>query len=224
MSLGSRGITAGVLFVSLAVAVAGCGPAGASPVRHSHSSVRRVQPVDRITAEARAAYTEQVSGSHSLAVLHRLGADPTLLRLLARGNAASVRAYVSQQYPRTWYHWHVSRMRISQGSKVVSEVGVPFVLPASQMTLRGTGGRTAGTLQVSMQDEIGFVRLMHRRYSVNVVIRGRTELRASDRAAGLAKLPATGSIALGGHRYNVRSFHELAWDREPVTIWILMKA
>jgi hypothetical protein len=183
-----------------------------------------MQPVDRIAADARAAYTEQVSGSHSLAVLHTLGADPTLLRLLASGNSASVRAYVSQRYPRTWYHWHVSRMRISQGSKIVSEVGVPFVLPASQMTLRGSGGRTVGTLQVSMQDEIGFVRLMHRRYSVNVVIRGRTELRASDRAAGLAKLPATGSIVLGGYRYNVRSFHELAWDREPVTIWILMKA
>jgi hypothetical protein len=29
---------------------------------------------------------------------------------------------------------------------------------------------------------------------------------------------------LGGHRYLVRSFHEPAWDGEPVTIWILMKA
>jgi hypothetical protein len=159
-------------------------------------------------------------------VLHRLGADPNLLRLLASGNPGSVRAYVSQQYPRTWYHWHVSRMRIGRGSQVVSEVGVRFVLPASQMALRGSGGRTLGTLRVSMQDEIGFVRLMHRRYHVHVVIRGRgpKHLRASMRAAGLAKLPATGSVVLSGRRYLVRSFQEPAWDGEGVTIWILMKA
>jgi hypothetical protein len=220
MSFSSRRISAGVLLVALAVA--GCGQATASQPG-GHSPTRRAKPIDRVTAAARALYAEQVAGPHSLAVLHRLGADPNLLRLLARGNPASVRAYVSQQYPRTWYHWHVSRMRISRGSQLVSEVGVRFVLPASQMALRGSGGRTLGTLRVSMQDEIGFVRLMHRRYHVHVVIRGRgpKHLRASMRAAGLAKLPATGSVVLSGRRYLVRSFHEPAWDGERVTIWIL---
>jgi hypothetical protein len=223
MASSSRRITAGVLLAALAVA--GCGQAGASQPG-GHSPTRPATPIDRITAAARALYAEQVAGAHSLAVLHRLGADPALLRMLASGNSGSVRAYVSQQYPRTWYHWHISRMRISRGSKVVSEVGVRFVLPASQMALHGSGGRTLGTLQVSMQDEIGFVRLMHRRYHVHVVIRGRgpKHLRASMRAAGLAKLPATGSIVLGGRHYLARSFHEPAWDGEPVTIWILMKA
>jgi hypothetical protein len=223
MSFSSRRITAGAVVAALAVA--GCGQATASQPA-GHSPTRRAKPIDRITAAARALYANQVAGSHSLAVLHRLGADPNLLRLLASGNPASVRAYVSQQYPRTWYHWHVSRMRISRGSQVVSEVGVRFVMPASQMVLHGSGGRALGRLQVSMQDEIGFVRLMHRRYHVEVVVRGRgpKHLRASMRAAGLAKLPATGSVALVGRRYLVRSFHELAWDGEPVTIWILMRA
>jgi hypothetical protein len=223
MSFSSRRITAGVLLA--AFAVAGCGQAGAAQPG-AHSATRRAQPIDRITAAARALYAAQVAGPHSLVVLHRLGGDPNLLRLLASGNPGSVRAYVSQQYPRTWYHWHVSRMRISRGSQVVSEVGVRFVLPASQMALHASGGRTLGTLQVSMQDEIGFVRLMHRRYPVHVVVRGHgpKHLRASMRPAGLAKLPATGSIVLVGRRYLVRSFHELAWDGEPVTIWILLRA
>jgi len=55
-----------------------------------------------------------------------------------------------------------------------------------------------------------------------VLRRGPKHLRASDRAAGLAKLPATGSVVVGGRRYHVRSFHEPAWDGERVTIWILM--
>jgi hypothetical protein len=221
MPFSSRRVVIGVLLAALAVA--GCG-AAAAPHRVGHSPTGQEKPIDRITAVARALYAEQVAGPHSLAVLHRLGADPNLLRLLASGNAASVRAYVDYQYPRTWYHWHVSRMRISRGSKVVSEVGVRFAMPASATSLHGSRGRTLGTLRVSMQDEIGFVRLTHRRYGVNVVVRGPNDLRASDRAAGLAKLPATGSVVLGGHRDLVRSFHERAWDGEPVTIWILMKA
>src|SRR5258705_3503276 len=164
MSFRSRRVITGVLLASLAVA--GCGAAGAAQPA-GHSPKRREKPIDRITAVARALYAEQVAGRHSLAVLHRLGADPNLLRLLASGSAASVRAYVDYQYPRTWYHWHVSRMRITRGSKVVSEVGVRFAMPASQMVLHGSGGRTLGTLRVSMQDEIGFVRLTHRRYDVN---------------------------------------------------------
>jgi hypothetical protein len=94
------------------------------------------------------------------------------------------------------------------------------------MVLHAPGGRAVGMLQVSMQDEIGFVRLMHRRYPVQVVIRGRgpSHLRASMRAAGVAKLPARGRVSLGGSPYVVRSFHEQAWDGEPVTIWLLMKA
>jgi hypothetical protein len=92
------------------------------------------------------------------------------------------------------------------------------------MTLRGANGRNLGTLYVSMQDEIGFVRLMHRDLPVQVVIRGRSgQLRTSMHSAAFVKLPATGGVQLGGHRYLVRSFQERAWGGEPVTIWILMK-
>jgi hypothetical protein len=179
-----------------------------------------------MTAVARAQYTGEVSGSRSIAVLHKVGADPTLLGFLQSGQLGAARAYVARVYPQTWYHWHVSRLRITQGSRLVTEVGVPFVLPASQMTLH-KGGRPVGTLKVSMQDEIGFVRLMHRRNpAVDVVLRGRgrSHLRTSMHAAALVKLPATGSVSIGAHRYLVRSFNEPAWNGEPVTIWILMKA
>jgi hypothetical protein len=212
----------------LVTVVPACGGAAAGvPAVSQAASVQRASaPIDRLTATARALYTQQVSGAHSIAVLHRVGSDPTLLRLLASRNQAAVRTYVAGQYRRVWYHWHVSRLRIKQGSQLVTENGVRFVMPASQMVLRDAAGHAVGTLQVSMQDEIGFVRLMHRRYPpVHVVIQGQggAHLRASMRAAGTAKLPAGGSVLLGGSRYLVRSFHEKAWDGEPVTIWILMK-
>jgi hypothetical protein len=117
-------------------------------------------------------------------------------------------------------------MKIVQGSRLVSELGVPFVVPASHMTLRGTGGRNLGTLYVSMQDEIGFVRLMHALYpKLQLVIRShRThQLRTSMYSAAYVKLPSSGTVTIGQSRYLVRSFQEKDWAGEGVTIWLLMQ-
>jgi hypothetical protein len=128
-------------------------------------------------------------------------------------------------FPAVWYHWHVSRMRILQGGRVVVETGVPFTVAPSQMTLRSAGGRTLGTLQVSIQDEIGFVRFMHRNYAVDVVVRGNIagHVETSLPAAANARLPATGSVTIAGQRYRVHSFQQTAWDNEPVTVSVLEK-
>jgi hypothetical protein len=114
-------------------------------------------------------------------------------------------------------------MRILQGSQVVDETGVPFVVAPAQVTLRGTGGRRLGTLQVSIQDEIGFVRYMHRNYPVDVVVRGRgaAHLRTSLPAALSARLPDLGTATVAGKRYEVRSFTQTALGGEPVRVWIL---
>jgi hypothetical protein len=209
--------------------VSACGRAAASSPSASPRTVAAVAAparsnIDRLLVTARAVYDGQVRGAHSLTVLHRVGSDPILLSDLQAGRLAAARAYVARQFPKVWYHWHVSRLRITQGNQLVSELGVPFVLPPSQMPLRGPSGRAVGTLQVSMQDEIGFVRLMHRRYApVQVVIRsqGASHLRTSMHAAAFVKLPASGSVKLGGRHYLVRSFREPSWDGGPVTIWIL---
>jgi hypothetical protein len=230
LSIHPRRLTAGALVLSTLVSACGQTTAASSlaPVGHTTAPASRAtQKIDRMMAVAREVYAGQVSGTHSIAVLHQVGSDPTLLRLLQSGQVSGARAYVARQFPRVWYHWHVSRLRITHGSHLVTETGVPFVLPPSQMVLRGSGGSAVGTLRVSMQDEIGFVRLMHRRYpAVQVLIqgRGRSHLRTSMHAAAFVKLPASGSVSLGAHRYLVRSLSEPAWNDEHVTIWLLMKA
>jgi hypothetical protein len=179
-----------------------------------------------LTAVARHEYASEVSGPATLSALHRVGRDQTLLRDLRSGNLSATRAYVQRQFPAVWYHWHVARMRILQGSRVVVETGVPFAVAPAQMTLHGTGGRTLGTLQVSIQDEIGFVRLIHRHHPVDVVVRGQGagHVRSSLAAATQVKLPSTGTVTIAGLRYRVSSFHETAWGNEPVTVSILQRA
>jgi hypothetical protein len=226
----------GVAACSAAI-IAGCGaaaastpptPKGAAPQPTAAVAAKpkgAAAKIDQLTALAKEHYAGEISGQHSIQTLHSVGRDPTLLRLLGSHDLSAARAYIKQEYWDVWYHWHVSRMRIVQGSRVVSELGVPFVIPASHMTLHGAGGRDVGTLYVSMQDEIGVVRLLHRLYPIQVVIRGEKtkQLRTSMYSAAFVKLPSSGSVRLGGHRYLVRSFREPAWGGETVTIWILMR-
>jgi hypothetical protein len=196
--------------------------------RRTSSATRptaRTAAIDQLTQTARRRYAIEVHGGVAIGTLHRVGRDPTLLRTLQSGNLSATRAYVQRQFQSVWYHWHASRVRILKGSQVVVDAGVPFVVAPSTMTLRGPGGRSLGTLEVSIQDVIGFVRYMHRNYPVDVVVRGQgaAHVRSSLPAATTAKLPSSGTVTLAGQRYAVRSFRDTALASEPVTVWVLAK-
>jgi hypothetical protein len=221
---GCGGAAATATAVHPAAAVPATPAAHATAVVHTASRPSRI---DAVTAAAKRLYSAEVHGTHALDTRDGVGSDPKLLALLGSGNMAAVRAYVTSEYRRVWYHWHVSYLSITRGSQTVMNIGVPFVMPGPKMTLRGPGGRVLGTLRISMQDEIGFVRLMRRIHpTVQVVVRGRgpAHLRTSLSRAASARLPLSGSATIGGHHYLVRSFHEVAWGGEPVTIWILARA
>jgi hypothetical protein len=233
LALTGRTVVAALMLAGLA---SGCAVSAASaPATHTPSpapasattaTVLSVAPIDRLTDVARRRYAVEVHGGVAIGTARRVARDPTLLRTLQSADGAATRAYVRRQFPAVWYHWHVSRMRIRKGSAVVVETGVPFVVAPSQVTLRSSSGRTLGTLEVSVQDVIGFVRFMHRNYPVDVVVRGKgaAHIRTSLPGAEHANLPSRGPVTIAGRRYLARSFHETAWNREPVTVWILTKA
>ena len=225
------------LAVIAASALAACGTAGATSPSHSSSAglarLPRVSAapataaaIDRYAAIARHRYDKEVSGAAIHTQLRRLARDPALLRTLRSGDTAALRRYVQRQFRAVWYHWHVSRLRIVRGGRVIDEVGVPFTLAGQQTTLRGAGGRALATLQITVQDEVGILKAMLRHYPVEVVIRGRGSAHrlSSLPAAKTAALPASGFVQIAGRRYLVRSFRRLAFVNEPVTIWILTRA
>jgi hypothetical protein len=220
---------AGLISGGAAVAVVTQTPAAPKPAPLAApepvANTRAPAAPSAMTAVARRQYSAEIHGGAALGALHAVGRDPVLLRTLQSGNVSATRAYVQRQFQVVWYHLHVSRMRIVQGSRVVVETGVPFVVAPVQMTLHGRGGRALGTLQVSIQDQIGFVRLMHRHHPVEVVVRGQQpgHVRSSLPAAAQVNLPSAGSVTIAGQRYRVSSFHEKAWDNEPVTVSILQK-
>ena len=103
---------------------------------------------------------------------------------------------------------------------------MPFVVKAAKVTLRDARGHDAGTLELSIQDIIGFVRYMHRRYPVDIVVRGKgiAHARRSLAAADPASLPDRGTTTIAGRRYVVRSFHATAFPHERLKVWVLAHA
>lgn len=207
----------------------GCGAAHAAPPPRAPVALTPAGapaaappgPIDRLAAVARLRYAIESHGATARRKLRRVGSDPVLRSALARGDVAAARAYVRRQFTAVWYGWHVSRLRILRGSQVLIDAGVPFVVAPSQMRLPG-----GYTLQVSVQDEIGFVKFTYRNDHVWAVVRGRGpgHVRTLLPAAAHARLPARGTVTLAGRRYAVRSFPETALGGEPVTVWILAPA
>jgi 4-amino-4-deoxy-L-arabinose transferase-like glycosyltransferase len=189
----------------------------------SHAA-RRASAIDRMLVIARHRYQEEASGLAVHTQLRRVAKDPALLGALRKGDLTALRAVVRSEQATP--HAHISRTRVVRGNRILADAGVVFVVRPSQVALRGPGGRYLATLQLSIQDEIGYVRYMHRNHHVDIVVRGRgpQHIRTSLPAALQVKLPSRGSVTIAGRRYQVGSFSETALAGEPIRIWILLPA
>jgi hypothetical protein len=203
------------------VALAGC---GSSAARTADAAVATPRPaIDRLASIARRRYSEEVNGAAVHKQLRRVAADAVLLRALRTGDLATVRAEIHLQDNTP--HAHISRLRLVKGSRVLADAGVVFPVAPSQRALRDARGKLLGTLQLSIQDVIGYVKYLHRNVHVDVVVRGRGagHVRTSLPAAAHAALPSTGPVTIGGRRYLVRSFREPGLGGETLRIWILRR-
>jgi hypothetical protein len=219
------------------VVLAGCGsslatppatrtasvPASAAVKRSPRAHARARSAINRLTVVARRRYSDEVNGAAVHKQLRRVAADPLLLRALRTGNLAALRAEVRRQDATP--HAHISRLRVVRGSRVLADAGVVFVVAPAQRALHDAHGRYLGTLQLSIQDVIGYVKYMHRNVHVDVVVHGRgaAHVRTSLPAAARVALPSAGTVTVAGHRYRVRSFSERGLAGETLRIWILKR-
>ena len=194
------------------------------PLSASYASARSALAASVLAA--RRAYNRETNGSKLRQETARIAADATLLRALARGDVAGARAEAQAQLLSPSNHFdHVTRISVLRGPRVLLNAtlnsdGTYVVAPARRELTRR--GRRVGTLLVSIQDVTGFVKLVHRRTGAEVVVRGGSgQVRASLSAAARAGLPRTGGVRVAGRNYLVRSFGELGWGGEPLTVWVL---
>jgi hypothetical protein len=142
-------------------------------------------------------------------------ADRALSGALAAGRLAAASVAAQSLLRR---HLHLTAIRIVRGGRVILATKPhPFDVAGAGQAVRG-----GGTLEVTIQDLIGFIRLVHKFTGAEVVVRGAAgEVKSSLPAALGARLPAGGCATLGGRVYAVRSFAATAFGGEPLTISVL---
>lgn len=111
------------------------------------------------SAVAQRIYNGELRGNEVNVDLARITGSQELARALAGSDRAAVYAAVHGIVYHL--HWHIVRLRVLRLGQVLADVGGPYIIaPVSgALTWRG---RTVGTFVTSVQDDIGYVKLVSR--------------------------------------------------------------
>jgi hypothetical protein len=197
-----------------AVALPGCAAEQAADKDPPAMAVAGVR-ADTLGGVARRIYQQETDGAVGHAAVRRIARDRALLSALHGGNAAALRAAALRQLFDPGKH--VVRLSVVRDGRPLTDVGGAFVVAPAQLRLRG-----GDVLMASMQDVVGYVKLVHRLTGAQVVVRGVPgHVESSLPAAARASLPAAGDATVAGRAYVVRSFHETGYGGERLDVWVL---
>jgi hypothetical protein len=212
---GFAGLVAGVL--GLASSAVEAAPSQVTSARcPSGGAATHIHAVMRA---ARYRYRKESVGLAVHVAFRRVERDGALVRALRAGDLRTARARADQLLI-----GHLVRIRIRSGARVLVDANpTSFAVGGPIHSLRARG-RTLGQMEISIQDVIGFLRLVHLYDGGDAVVRGsRGQVRTS--LAGVPRrLPSSGCVSVGGRRYAVDAFTERGFATEGLTVWVLAPA
>jgi hypothetical protein len=173
-----------------------CGPAGTATLASVYESV------------ARRIYNGELRGNEVRLDVSRVSGYPQLSRALAASN----RAGVYEAVHRIVYtpHWHIVRLRVLQKGHVLADVGGPDIIAPVSGALRWHG-RTVGSFVTSVQDDIGYVKLVSRFTGVPIDLYRGGSLLMGTLASAPHSVHNGRSLTSGGRSYEERVLDALAF-------------
>jgi hypothetical protein len=209
---------------SLMVLLCACGGSSADPDAVVSRASAPVPTLDRAVAIARRVYGNEVNGGRVHFDWHLVASDTVLLEALSRGDLATAQAEAHTEMTGNRGR-HITRVTVVSGGRAIVNAvwnanGAFVVAPMRQaITFRG---RQLGSLLVSVQDVVGFVKLAHTFTGDGIVVRGSSgQVRASSPALAHAVLPRSGTVQVAGRRYQLASFQVRGWPDETLTVYVL---
>jgi signal transduction histidine kinase len=123
-----------------------------------------------IGAIATQLYRVEASGPSTRRVLRYVARDRRFVAAVVHDDRVALRAAIVRFF-RTRF-LHVVRVRATTADgRLVGDVGGPYVLAPASTLLRTAGGRVAGRVTLSVQDDTGYMKLIRRFMGVGVVMR-----------------------------------------------------
>ncbi|HEY2283430.1 MAG TPA: hypothetical protein VGH60_07775 [Solirubrobacteraceae bacterium] len=171
--------------------------------------------VNTLSRVARLIYTSE-GGARALVQVRRVQRYQPLLRAVAARDPAASRLAVEHLL-----HEHVVRLRVSAGSRLLADVGGPYVLAPVHAPLH-LNGRRIGDIELSIQDDEGYKRLAGRLAGLNVLMYMGSQLVKNSLGPAPGKVPATGTYHYRGRTFRVYTLHAQAFPSGPLRIVVLI--
>jgi hypothetical protein len=171
-------------------------------------------------AVAKRIYAKELAGTEVSNDMHQVEGYGPLLSALESGNRAATKEAVTSL---VYSHTHVVRLRVTRGNAVLADVGGPQILAPVKGTLRHNG-TTLGHYVLSVQDDLGYVKLVSRFIGAPLVLTGSSGALAIEGAVspGPAAIPTHGPVSYHGHSYQAFSFPAQAFPSGALRISLLM--
>jgi hypothetical protein len=165
-------------------------------------------------------YANELSSSEVFRDKRQVETFSPLLSAVASGNRTAVREAVESL---VFSHTHLVRLRVTRGGEVLADVGGPEILAPLSGSLR-SGGATVGHYVLSVQDDLGYVKLVTRFTGVSLVLRAGSRILPVEGAVtpGPASIPAHGPVSYRNRTYEAFSFDAKAFPSGPLRISLLV--
>jgi hypothetical protein len=184
-----------------------CGPAARETLARTVGRVaRQIYLGERFSSEVRADRRQ-------------VERNAPLLRALADREPVAIRQAVTSL---VFSHTHIVRLRVTRGSTVLADVGGPDVLAPVGGPLR-LGGRAVGRYLLSVQDDLGYVKLVTRFVGVPLLLqRGSRQLSIEGTVVPAPpRIPDHGPLRHHGVDYETFSFTAAAFPRGRLRVVVL---
>jgi hypothetical protein len=117
-------------------------------------------------------YAAEAGGPSTRRVLRVVTRDGRFVRAVAHHDPTALRAAIVRFFAD--HSLHVVRVRATTASgQLIGDVGGPFVLAPASSVVRDARGRAIGRVTLSVQDDTGYIKLMHRFTGAGVILRAR---------------------------------------------------
>lgn len=169
-----------------------------------------------LTAESRSSAVQQT--------LRHVANDPAFRAATAADDPLAIRHAIIFDVFRD-HSIHVVRVRVTRGRKLIYDLGGPYALQPASGTVRSPDGRTAATFSLAVQDDTGYIKLMHRFTGAAVqLVSPLGKVPGSTLEPGPDVIPDHGPVTYRGRRYLADSFDGTAFPRGVLRVSLLVPA
>ncbi|UTI64470.1 hypothetical protein NBH00_24420 [Paraconexibacter antarcticus] len=156
--------------------------------------------------------------------LRHVAMDPAFRAATAAGDPVAIRHAIIFDFFRD-HSIHVVRVRVTRGTKLVYDLGGPFALQPASSRVMSPDGRTSATFSLAVQDDTGYIKLMHRFTGAAVqLVSPLGKVPGSTLEPGPDVIPDHGPVTYRGKRYLADSFDGTAFPKGTLRVSLLVPA